>query len=236
MSDFTLHLGDCLEGLAALPDKSVDHILADPPYSERVHRNACTNPNGGASTVPLGIDFTHLTDELRSACGREFSRVARRWVLVFSDAEGQDAWRSSLVSNGLEYVRAGIWVRLGTMPQITGDRPGAGYEAITVAHPSGRKSWNGGGRPAVWSHPLERDNRTHPTQKPISLMDALVRDFTDPGDLILDPFAGSGTTGVAAIRNGRRFIGWEKDPKYHAIAMKRLSAAREQLSLFEGVA
>jgi site-specific DNA-methyltransferase (adenine-specific) len=71
----------------------------------------------------------------------------------------------------------------------------------------------------------------HTTQKPEALMEALIRDFTDPGDLILDPFAGSGTTGVAAIRLGRRFIGWEKDPKYHAIALKRLTAAREQLEL-----
>jgi DNA modification methylase len=69
------------------------------------------------------------------------------------------------------------------------------------------------------------------TEKPLPLMESLVRDFTDPGDLILDPFAGSGTTGVAAIRLGRRFIGWEKDPKYHTIAVKRLTAAREQREL-----
>ena len=75
------------------------------------------------------------------------------------------------------------------------------------------------------------DARVHTTQKPDSLMEALVRDFTDPGDLICDPFAGSGTTGVAAIRLGRRFIGWEKSPQYHAIAVKRLMAAREQLEL-----
>jgi DNA modification methylase len=68
--------------------------------------------------------------------------------------------------------------------------------------------------------------------KPLGLMERLVRLFTNPNDLILDPFAGSGTTGVAAIRLGRRFIGWEKDPKYHAIAVKRLTAAREQLEMF----
>ena len=64
-------------------------------------------------------------------------------------------------------------------------------------------------------------------------MERLILDFTDPGDLILDPFAGSGTTGVAAVRLGRRFVGWEKDPKYHAIATKRLAGTREQLSLLE---
>jgi site-specific DNA-methyltransferase (adenine-specific) len=64
-------------------------------------------------------------------------------------------------------------------------------------------------------------------------MEALVSDFTDPGELVCDPFAGSGTTGVACIRLGRRFIGWERDPKYFAVAVKRLRAAREQLGLFE---
>jgi DNA modification methylase len=63
-------------------------------------------------------------------------------------------------------------------------------------------------------------------------MESLLRDFTDPGDLILDPFAGSGTTGVAAIRLGRRFVGWERDAKYHDVATRRLAATREQLGLF----
>jgi site-specific DNA-methyltransferase (adenine-specific) len=86
----------------------------------------------------------------------------------------------------------------------------------------------------VFTYNCNSQTRTagdHETQKPIDLMVELVRLFTDPGDLILDPFAGSGTTGVAAIRLGRRFIGWERDPKYHAIAVKRLTAAREQLEL-----
>jgi DNA modification methylase len=67
-------------------------------------------------------------------------------------------------------------------------------------------------------------------------MEAMVRDFTDRGETILDPFAGSGTTGVAAIRNGRNFIGWEKDPKYHAIADRRLRGTKEQLELLGGAA
>jgi site-specific DNA-methyltransferase (adenine-specific) len=66
-------------------------------------------------------------------------------------------------------------------------------------------------------------------------MESLVRDFTDPGELVCDPFAGSGTTGVACLRLGRRFVGWEKDERYFRVAVKRLTAAREQLRLFEGV-
>ncbi len=62
-------------------------------------------------------------------------------------------------------------------------------------------------------------------------MCALISDFTDPGDLVIDPFAGSGTTGVACIRLGRRFIGWERDHKHYAAAVKRLEGTREQLLL-----
>jgi DNA modification methylase len=76
------------------------------------------------------------------------------------------------------------------------------------------------------------DPRTgHQTQKPLALMELLVRLFSDKGELILDPFAGSGTTGVAAIRLGRRFLAWETNPEYAAIARRRLEAAREQLEL-----
>lgn len=89
----------------------------------------------------------------------------------------------------------------------------------------------------IYTFPMDanfsRETRVHPTQKPLALMAALVRDFTDPGDLVCDPFAGSGTTGVACRRMGRRFIGWERDPKYHAIATRRIGAAREQMDLLE---
>lgn len=78
----------------------------------------------------------------------------------------------------------------------------------------------------------------HPTTKPLALMRRIVEDFTDPDDLICDPFAGSGTTGVACIRLGRRFIGWEKDPAYFEIACRRLRGdeakpRKEQPSLFD---
>lgn len=64
-------------------------------------------------------------------------------------------------------------------------------------------------------------------------MEALVADFTDSGETVLDPFAGSGTTGVACLRLGRNFIGWEKDTWYHSAAMRRLAGTREQLGLLE---
>lgn len=106
-------------------------------------------------------------------------------------------------------------------------------------HSRGRKRWNGGGRGNLYTcnvvnqQALKRDNNTrvHTTQKPLDLMLDLVRDFTDPGDLILDPYCGSGTTGVAALRLGRRFIGCEMSPEYAEIARERLRAESEQSTL-----
>jgi DNA modification methylase len=72
-------------------------------------------------------------------------------------------------------------------------------------------------------------NREHPTQKPLSLMKWCVDKFTDPGNTILDPFMGSGTTGVACVQLGRNFIGIEKEPKYFEIASRRIEQAQQQM-------
>jgi hypothetical protein len=91
----------------------------------------------------------------------------------------------------------------------------------------------GGGRQGIYAVPtaIDRDRsgldaRIHTTQKPVALMEALLRDFTDVGETVLDSFAGTGTTGVAAIRLGRGFIGWERDAEYHRAAVERLGRTR----------
>jgi DNA modification methylase len=129
----------------------------------------------------------------------------------------------------MEHVRSGAWVSPSCTPQFTGDRPGTGWEACEIAHQHGRKRWNGGGLPAVWivNRPLngsaERAEASHPTPKPSQLLNTLVRQFTDPGETILDPFMGSGTTLIAAKRLGRKAIGIELNEKYCEIAAKRLA-------------
>lgn len=222
-----------------LPDlESIDHVITDPPYSERVHsavrsgRMASENDRGGrygADTrrnVDLG--FSCLTPELRSICAQQFSRLAKRWVLVFSDVESDHLWREELVAAGLDYVRTGAWVKLGATPQFSGDRPATGFEAITICHPKGRKRWNGGGRHGLWQVPIMLDRagtgaRVHTTQKPLALMDSLILDFTDRGDTILDCFSGSGTTLIAAKRHGRKAIGVEEDAHYCAVIADRVT-------------
>ena len=243
----TLWHGRCEDVLPAL--EQVDHIITDPPYSEHVHGNARSSRMQSASdrggrygadtrrNVDLGFD--HLTSELRAACGEQFARLARRWVLVFSDIESGHLWRDDLTANGLDYVRTGIWHKVGCTPQFSGDRPATAAETITICHPKGRKRWNGGGGHAFWSVPivLERgrnDERLHSTQKPESLMRALVEQFTDEGETILDPFAGSGTTAMAAKYLGRRAVLIEEDEARAEVCAKRLERAQD--TLFGGVA
>lgn len=251
--------GDCLDVLAELPDRSVTHVITDPPYSEHVHsksragarKTPLKDGNGRLSRCAISREvdfgFDHITQEQREAFADECARLASRWALVFSDTESSHLWRGALTSAGLDYCRTAIWVKQCATPQFTGDRPAVGHESITIVgyedlicvHPKGRKRWNGGGKRGVYIHPIVlgshinagNDIRINETQKPLSLMMDLVRDFTDLGDIVLDAYAGSATTGVACLRLGRRFIGIEKRAEQVANARERLEAESAGLTL-----
>jgi site-specific DNA-methyltransferase (adenine-specific) len=237
-----LRLGDCLAegGLASLPDASVDHVICDPPYEAEAHtlgRRIKTVGGGGnyGTTGGLALDFAPITSEEREFAARAMVRIARRWIVVFCQVEAVAAWRDALEDAGATYKRACAWLKSDAQPQLTGDRPGMGYESVVCAHTLGRSRWNGGGKRGVYesarASTIEGRPALHMTEKPLPLMESLVRDFTDEGELICDPFAGSGTTALACIRLGRRFIGWEKDPSYYETARKRLGSARQQYEL-----
>lgn len=226
--------GDCRDVLPRLED--VDHVITDPPYSEEFHAKGRTQVNDGF-VRDASYGFDGISDEERRGLAAHFHRLARRWTLAFSDPDSAHLWRDALVEAGLRYKRQGAWIKLGCTPQFSGDGPASGHESISIAYASlkktpGRSRWNGGGGRAVWTHPIASgDDREHTTQKPIALMLELVELFTDPEETILDPFAGSATTGVAAIRRGRKFIGIEKDPTYFQLACDRLRAEEDQSTL-----
>jgi site-specific DNA-methyltransferase (adenine-specific) len=227
-----LRVGDCLSGLAALDPASVDVVITDPPYEAEAHTSGRLVARAGGKLAVEPITFPPITEEQRAESSRQMVRLARRWILVFCQVEAAMKWRAALEAAGAVYKRTCIWVKPDGKPQYSGDRPGIGYESVVACHAPGRTTWNGGGSHGVFIINKGGDPRTgHQTQKPLALMELLVRLFSNPGELIADPFAGSGTTGVAAIRQGRRFLGWELDPAYAAIARKRIQAAREQLEL-----
>lgn len=209
--------GDNSEVLRALPRGSVSHVITDPPYSPRTHVGALSMRDGG-SDIP--IDFEPFgAAEVESFVGITL-RLVRRWCIAFCALEHLGTYAEAA---GEAWIRAGIWDRPDGTPQISGDRPGQAAEGIAIWHRAGRKRWNAGGARGMWRSGVERGERVHPTQKPLRLMLELVELFTDPGDVILDPYAGSGTTAVAALRLGRRCICVEKDPAYAEAAAKRIA-------------
>lgn len=214
----TLYLGDCREILPTLAE--VDHVITDPPYGAETHKGART----GKGDEVL-IDFDSITSEELSEFAARAVELARRWVVMTCE------WRHAVELDRLEtFVRLGIWHKPNGSPQFTGDRPGTGWEAVAILHRLGRKRWNGGGHHAVWTYP--KTEGEHPTQKPLALIEKWLSQFTDEGETILDPFMGSGTTGVACVRHGRAFIGIERDPKHFATACRRIEEAQRQPDFF----
>ena len=224
MSDWEVIEGDCLDVLPTLGP--VDHVITDPPYDERTHApGRARSLKDGGSNIP--IDFAPLSD---FGFVPALLKASRRWVIAFCALEQLGEYQKAFGHEA--WTRAGIWHRLDGTPQLSGDRPAQTAEGIAIAHnPAAKRSWNRGGGRGLWAQGVERNDRAHPTQKPIKLMLRLIEDFTDPGDLILDPFCGSGTTGVAALRLGRRFIGVELKPKWAELARERLRAEEKQSTL-----
>jgi DNA modification methylase len=145
---------------------------------------------------------------------------------------------------GLKYIRTCAWRKVGSTPQFSGDRPAQAFETIVCAHRPGRTKWNAHGKHGYYEHPivLERGNgvsRLHTTQKPLTLMAELVADFSNADELVMDPFAGSASTGKACQQLNRRFLGFELNRDYFDIACRRLRGEEAkpnpaQPSLFGG--
>jgi DNA modification methylase len=229
----TIYHGDCLEVLPQL--EQVDHVITDPPYGRDIYLRMRNQDSAGGnrrhkikgedSLIAMRAGAIGSIDDLLIPSSVEMALLTKRWALVFSDVENCHRWRDGMEAGGHRYVRTGAWIKPDAMPQMTGDRPGVGFEPCTITHAQGRMRWNGGGYQALWTHNIVKgDERPdHPCPKPLSLMRQLVEQFTDPDELILDPFMGSGTTLRAAKDLGRRAIGIEIEEKYCEIAVKRLA-------------
>lgn len=242
----TLYHGDCREILPQLGD--VAHVLTDPPFSRDVYLRASMPRTKRGSGTPdrIGVgalsklaagDIGHMDDPTLFVVGAYAARSCSRWCAVWSDVESIHRWIAVLEECGLRYVRTGIWNKTDYMPQMSGDRPAQGFEACAIFHAQGPMQWNGGGKAAVWSYgTVKVDRPDHPCPKPEPLMSELVTLFTDEGETILDPFAGSGTTLVAAKKLGRKAIGIEREEKYCEVAARRLSIRFERMDggLFAG--
>ncbi len=232
----TLYLGDSLKIMPALG--RVAHIITDAPYEEITHaaknRAPLSRTDGGASPAPL--DFQPI-DAIRQQVVELAAAACDGWFITFCTSEGVGRWADCINASPLKYKRACVWIKPDSTPQMNGQGPAQGAEHFVCAWAGrGFSRWNGGGKRGVYTHLVNNPERhgVHPTEKPRRLMSEIVADFTNQGQVILDPFMGSGTTGVAAVQLHRPFIGIECEPAYFDIACRRIEDAQRQSDLFLG--
>ena len=231
----TLYLGDCLEIMPTL--RLVDHIICDPPYEAIMHASKAgikglVRPDGTHHWKPL--DFEPV-DAIRAPFVALSVEHCAGWFIAFCTSEGVGRWADEINASPMKYKRACVWIKPDSTPQMNGQGPAQGAEHFVCAWAGvGFAKWNGGGKRGVYTYCVNGPERhgAHPTEKPRKLMAALVADFTDRDQAILDPFMGSGTTGVAAVQMGRDFIGIEREPAYFDIACKRIEDAQRQADMF----
>ena len=227
----TLYHGDCREVLAGMADRSVDAVITDPPFDARTHSMARSNRNGyGTSgngnrtlTGSSDVRFEPLTHADQLALFAELGRITRRWVVSNLGSDTAFRFEVEQAPPGLKVLRIGAWVKTNPMPIISADRPAMGWEPIAYMHRDDTKpSWSGGGRALNFVLPTSQGSG-HPTQKPLDMVRAFVGMFTQPGDTVFDPFAGTGTTLRASVDEGRRAIGVERDERWCEYIAKRLA-------------
>jgi DNA modification methylase len=196
---------DCLEGMKALPDKSVDLIVTDPPYGKKADKGTNgfgvaknrTYAGGWDAKIPAPEYFTEMLRIAKNVVlfgGNYFCHLlppTNGWI--FWDKKGNVQFKNPFSDGELIYTTF-----KGPLKKIVFKQQGFVTDS--------------------------KDKRYHPTQKPSELVQQLIEKYSEPGDIVLDPFIGSGTTAVACIRTGRNYIGFELDEKYHEIALERIAA------------
>ncbi len=238
MTDFTLpalpgaldtvyHV-DALALLAALPDASVDCVVTDPPYG--LGGRVFDIPHKNYSAINEVWDTVAPTEWMQ-LCSRVLKPGGG--VICFGVRQSIYKFASEGIRLGWKLVNDVTWIKPDAPPNFTGRMMTESTERALWFCPDGTgwtynlkdaKSMNGGiNLRDVWSFPIERDNRVHPAQKPLALIERCITLFSNPSAVILDPFMGSGTTAVAARNLGRRFIGCDLSADYVAIANRRLA-------------
>lgn len=238
--------GDCLKLLPAMPAESIDVVWTDPPYFLSNGGSTCKNGKRAAVSKgqwdeSKGIEADHQfhTDWL-SACQRVLKPDGTIWV---------SATHHTLFSIGYTMQELGFkilnlitWEKPNPPPNLACRYFTHSTEQIIWAakneqsrhlfNYAAMKDANGGKQmKTVWTFTApskaEKSHGSHPTQKPLALVSRCLLASTAPGDLVLDPFCGSGTTGIAAVSLGRKFIGIEKDAAYRHLSQERLKLSIE---------
>ena len=203
-----LYLGDCLEIMKSMPDKSVDAVITDPPYG--IGKDGQKKSSGGHGGRKA-YEFLGW-DKQRPSQGyfEELLRISKKQII----------WGGNYFADYLPATQKWlVWDKGQRINQSDGELAWTSEAGALRIFTLNRVS-------------LLLDGAVHPTQKPVALMKWCIDVAKLPETAtILDPFMGSGTTGVACVQTGRNFIGIEIDPTYFAIAERRIAEAQEQLEL-----
>lgn len=224
MSDVTLYLGDCLEFMRTLSTASVDAVVTDPPYSINTKSDGQGKLNPWADRVNAAFWYREWIGECRrilKPTGCLWSFLNWRSMVTFQKAADDLCWPIESV-----LVWDKQWIGPGG---ARGLRPS--YEMVALW--AGEKfGIDDRGIPDIrrcqWSSVKPNG---HPAEKPADLVRWIIEISTNEGALVADPFAGSGTTGAAALSIGRQFIGCEIDTNWHAIAERRIKQAQAQMRM-----
>ena len=214
--------------MKSLPEKSADLVLSDPPYT--ISRKT------GFAKVKNGVE--------RFAVSMDFGKWDHKQIDLFAMAEGMyrilrqggtaivwyDLWKLTSLSDamssaGFKMLRILIWQKTNPVPLNSKATYLSNSREIAVMGVKGGKpTFHGEYDNGIYDYPIPRHGgmRIHPTQKPLELFEALVEKHSNKGDMVVDPFLGSGTTAVAALKAGRKFAGCDIDPEYVKNAKKRI--------------
>jgi len=235
-----LHLGDCLDVMQDIPDGSVDMVCTDPPYGTVrcawdvvipfepmwAHLKRVTKPNGAivlTASQPFTSALVMSNVAMFKYCwiwekpkASGFLNARKRPLKAYEDILVFSCGPPNYFPQGLVSV---------SVNSARKNKAGNGNFGAVSAKPYIQKEGNFPKNVLRFQH---ETGPVHPTQKPVALMEYMIRTYTNPGETVLDFTAGSGTTGVAAANTGRKFIGIEMDATYFATAQARIQTARAQ--------
>ena len=247
----TILVGDCIDHMNALPAGSVDLIFADPPYNLQLAEGLTRPDQSKVDAVDDDWDkfesFAHYDDFTRrwlKAARRVLKPDGASWVI----GSYHNIFRVGTALQDLDYwmLNDVIWRKANPMPNFRGTRFTNAHETliwaarsqksrVTFNYEAMKLSNDDTQMRSDWLFPIctgserlkdEQDGKVHPTQKPEALLFRILNATTKPGDVVLDPFFGTGTTGAVARKLGRHFIGIEREDAYVAAALKRLAAIK----------
>jgi len=222
----TIQCTNCLVALKKLPNKSIELLLTDPTYG--ISRELNTKGKRLGTTAKLDFNFGDWDIFNKKWVELAIPKV-KGWFISFCAKKDIGFYWNSLEKHKFKAIDALVWQKPDPLPLNAKSRFLNAWEAAVMGKRPGT-TWN-----STYEHNIinfqapKGKNRIHPTQKPLKLIEKLISLTTNPKDLVVDPFMGSGTTAVACKKLKRNYIGFEINPKYCRQAKKRIKNEQETL-------